>query len=116
MAQTDFESFDRFEKAGDILPFHARRGMMIRHTFGDSMSQAKIAVSIDRDLLAKLDDLVKEDRFPNRSRAVQEAVRDKLDLIERERYARECAKLDPAEEQSIADEGLAEDFKEWPDY
>jgi metal-responsive CopG/Arc/MetJ family transcriptional regulator len=80
------------------------------------MRSAKIAVTIDQGLLSRLDKLVKEQRFPNRSRAVQEALRDKLDRMERSRLARECAKLDPAFEQQLADEGLAEDFTQWPEY
>jgi metal-responsive CopG/Arc/MetJ family transcriptional regulator len=80
------------------------------------MRSAKIAVTIDQGLLSRLDKLVQEQRFPNRSRAVQEALRDKLDRMERGRLARECAKLDPAFEQQLADEGLAEDLKQWPEY
>ena len=80
------------------------------------MSSAKIAITIDQDLLSRLDRLVKERRFPNRSRAVQEALRDKLERLERGRLARECAKLDPAAEQQLAEEGLAEDFEQWPAY
>ena len=77
------------------------------------MNSAKIAVTIDQDLLTRLDRLVKERRFPNRSRAVQEALRDKLERLERSRLARECAKLDPHFEQQLA-EGLAEDLEQWP--
>jgi Arc/MetJ-type ribon-helix-helix transcriptional regulator len=80
------------------------------------MCGAKIAITIDQDLLTRLDRLVKERRFPNRSRAVQEALRDKLDRIERSRLARECAKLDPQIEQQLAEEGLAEDLEQWPEY
>lgn len=80
------------------------------------MSSAKIAVTIDQELLSRLDRLVQEQRFPNRSRAVQEALRDKLDRLDRSRLARACAKLDPAFEQQLADEGLTEDFKQWPEY
>jgi len=80
------------------------------------MSQAKIAVSIDRELLARLDQLVTEHQFPNRSRAVQEALRDKLERLDRSRLARECAKLDPAFEQQLADEGLKEDMESWPEF
>ena len=80
------------------------------------MRSAKIAVTIDRDLLTRLDRLVKERRFPNRSRAVQEALNDKLERIDRGRLARECAKLDPAFERQLAEEGLAEDLKQWPEY
>jgi Arc/MetJ-type ribon-helix-helix transcriptional regulator len=80
------------------------------------MQTLKIAVSVDRDLLACLDQLVKEDRFPSQSRAVQEAIRDKLDRLDRSRLARECAKLDPKFEQSFAEEGFAADVDEWPEY
>ena len=80
------------------------------------MATAKIAITIEKKLLARLDRLVEERRFPNRSRAVQDAVREKLDRVDRRRLARECAKLDPAVEQQLADEGLAEDFREWPEY
>lgn len=80
------------------------------------MSSAKIAVTIDQDLLTQLDRLVKERRFPNRSRAVQEALRDKLERLERSRLARECAKLDPLFEQQLAEEGLTEDLDQWPEY
>jgi metal-responsive CopG/Arc/MetJ family transcriptional regulator len=70
------------------------------------MHTVKIAVTIDQDLLTQLDQLVEEKQFPNRSRAVQEAIRDKLQRLNRSRLARECAKLDPAFEQALADEGL----------
>lgn len=80
------------------------------------MRTSKIAVSIDHDLLSRLDRLVKERRFPNRSRAVQEALRDKLERLERSRLARECAKLDPLFEQQLAEEGLGTDLEQWPAY
>jgi len=80
------------------------------------MRTAKIAITIDQTLLAKLDRLVAEQRFPNRSRVLQEALKDKLDRLERSRLARECAKLDPTSEQALAEEGLPEDLKQWPEY
>ncbi len=80
------------------------------------MRTAKIAITIDKDLLARLDRLVGERRFPNRSRAVEEAIRDKLERLDRTRLAAECAKLDPEFEQRLADEGLTEDLKRWPKY
>lgn len=80
------------------------------------MSSAKIAITIDQELLDRLDQLVAERKFPNRSRALQEALRDKLERLDRSRLARECAKLDPAEERQLAEEGLAEDAKSWPAY
>jgi metal-responsive CopG/Arc/MetJ family transcriptional regulator len=80
------------------------------------MSTAKVAITIERDLLTRLDRLVKNRRFPNRSRAVQEAVSEKLARMERSRLAQECAKLDRASEQAMADEGLSDEAAQWPAY
>jgi len=80
------------------------------------MATVKIAVTLDQRVVARLDQLVEEKRFPSRSRAVQEAVSDKLDRLQRNRLARECAKLDPAFEKAMAEEGLAQDWNEWPEY
>jgi Arc/MetJ-type ribon-helix-helix transcriptional regulator len=59
---------------------------------------------------------VKEGAFASRSQAVQAAVREKLDRLAAGRLARECARLDPAEEQALAEEGLGEDAGSWPEY
>ncbi len=80
------------------------------------MPSVKIAITIDYDLLKRLDDLIDENKFPNRSQAVQEAIRDKLRRMKRGRLAIECAKLDSAFEQAAADEGLTEDSEKWPEY
>jgi metal-responsive CopG/Arc/MetJ family transcriptional regulator len=80
------------------------------------MSVAKVTISIESDLLAKLDRLVRKEIFPNRSQAIQSAVEDKISKVEKNRLARECAKLDIKEEQSLADLGLAADFESWPEY
>jgi Arc/MetJ-type ribon-helix-helix transcriptional regulator len=76
----------------------------------------KIAITIDQELLARLDRLVEEKHFANRSRAVQEAVRDKLERLGKGRLARECAKLDPREEKALAEEGFGADATTWPEY
>jgi hypothetical protein len=55
-------------------------------------------------------------RFPNRSRLIESALIEKLERIERVRLARECMKLDPAEERAPADEGLSENAGESPTY
>lgn len=80
------------------------------------MKSVKIAITIDQDLLERLDHLVEENKFPNRSQAVQEAIRDKLQRMKRNRLASECAKLDPVYEKALADEGLTEDGEQWPEY
>ncbi|MDL1958496.1 MAG: ribbon-helix-helix domain-containing protein [Deltaproteobacteria bacterium] len=80
------------------------------------MATSKIAITIDQNLLHRLDFLVKSQRFTNRSRAIQEAVAEKLARIERSRLAQECAKLDPKFEQEMAEEGFAAEIDEWPEY
>lgn len=58
------------------------------------MTVHKIAITIDERLLKQIDRLVSERRFPNRSRAIQEAVREKIEHVEGNRLARELSKLD----------------------
>ena len=80
------------------------------------MAKSKIAITIDQNLLYRLDFLVKSQRFTNRSRAIQEAVAEKLARIEKSRLAQECAKLDPRFEQEMAEEGFVAEMDEWPEY
>jgi metal-responsive CopG/Arc/MetJ family transcriptional regulator len=79
------------------------------------MAASKIAITIDDNLLKKLDYMVKSREFSNRSKAIQEAVADKLKRLERTRLARECSKLDPNFEQSMAEEGFSLEKDEWPE-
>jgi Arc/MetJ-type ribon-helix-helix transcriptional regulator len=67
------------------------------------MGAVKVAITIEEELLERIDGLVQRRKFPSRSRAIQEAVRDKLDRLDRGRLARECTKLDRASEQKMAD-------------
>jgi metal-responsive CopG/Arc/MetJ family transcriptional regulator len=80
------------------------------------MRTTKIAVSIDATILRKLDRLVKAREFPNRSKAVQGAIEEKLARLDRTRLARECAKLDPKFERELAEEGFSADMEKWPKY
>jgi len=80
------------------------------------VSAAKVAITIEEELLKRVDRMVQQRRFPNRSRAIQEAVREKLERMDRGRLARECAKLNRALEQKMAEEGLAGDLEEWPEF
>jgi Arc/MetJ-type ribon-helix-helix transcriptional regulator len=80
------------------------------------MPKAKVAVTLDRSTLERLDRLVERARFLNRSQAIEIAVEEKLARLERRRLAEECAKLDPAEEQALADLGWEADGEAWPEY
>jgi metal-responsive CopG/Arc/MetJ family transcriptional regulator len=79
------------------------------------MNKAKVAVTLDRELLKRVDRLVRKAVFPNRSQAIQDAVAEKLARQEHGRLTRECAKLDRREEQAVAD-GLLASEAEWPQY
>lgn len=87
--------------------------MLIRHTV---MPKTKVALTIDSDLLERIDELVDRRRFRNRSQAIEAALADKLERLARTRLARESAKLAPREEKRLADEGLVEDLATWPEY
>jgi Arc/MetJ-type ribon-helix-helix transcriptional regulator len=80
------------------------------------MSTAKVAITLDKETLKRLDRLVKSRRFENRSRAIQEAVSEKRERLDRNRLARECAKLDRTSEQALAEEGLSVEAGQWPEY
>lgn len=80
------------------------------------MATTKVAVTIDTELLAQIDQLVAQHVFPNRSKAIQEALQDKLTRMRRTRLARESAKLDPQIEQALAEEGMDQELAAWPTY
>jgi len=85
-------------------------------TGGNSMSMAKIAVSIDDKQLKKIDFYVKKKVFKNRSQAFQLSIDQTLEHLEHSRLAQECEKLDVNFEQEMADIGLDEDLEAWPKY
>ncbi len=80
------------------------------------MARSKVAVSLDREAVEKLDSLVRRGVFPNRSRAIEEALQEKLDRLERTRVAREAAKLDVTAEKALAEEGMSGERASWPGY
>jgi metal-responsive CopG/Arc/MetJ family transcriptional regulator len=80
------------------------------------MAASKIAITIDRNILKRVDLLVKSRLYPNRSKAIQEAVAEKIKQLENNRLAQECEKLNPKYEQSLAEEGFSMDTEEWPEY
>jgi metal-responsive CopG/Arc/MetJ family transcriptional regulator len=80
------------------------------------MPKAKVAVTLDSLTLRRVDRLVRDARYPNRSQAIEAAIAAQLDRLEHRRLLEECAKLDPTEERAMADEGLADDSAAWPEY
>jgi len=93
-----------------------RRYDILSYQLEDLMGKSKIAITLEADTLRRLDDLVKHRMYDSRSSAIQEAVEEKLSRVERSRLAEECAKLDPDFERLLAEEGLASEVNEWPEY
>jgi Arc/MetJ-type ribon-helix-helix transcriptional regulator len=90
--------------------------MIYSNTGVNNMNKSKIAITLNQSTVNHLDQLVKKHIFINRSRAIQEAVQEKIERIERNRLARECSKLDPTFEKALAEEGLSEELNKWPEY
>ena len=80
------------------------------------MAVLKIAITIERKTLTKLDRLVREHIFPNRSKAIQQVLEEKLNNLEKDKLTQECEKLDPREEMKLAEEGFALEKDQWPEY
>ena len=80
------------------------------------MGTSKVAITLDEELLERIDRLVAERRFPSRSRAIQLAVQAQIDRLDRRRLARECTKLNPTREQALAESGASYDLESWPEY
>ncbi len=80
------------------------------------MNRNKVAITVNKNTLDRVDQLVSQHIFPSRSRAFEEALEEKLRRLDKSRLARECARLDPAFEKSLAEEGLSREIDEWPEY
>jgi len=80
------------------------------------MAKIKIAIAVRPGLLARLDEIVARGAFPSRSQAIEDAINEKLERMDRSRLARECAKLDPDDEKAFAEEGMQGESEEWPEY
>jgi len=79
------------------------------------MATMKVAITLEAGSLREVDRLVREGRFPSRSKALQTALADMLARRRRSRMAEELAKLDPREERALADEALVGELA-WPEY
>jgi len=80
------------------------------------MPAEKVAITLDRELLKEIDRGVKSGVFKNRSRAIEEAVREKLERHRKRRLLTEAKKLNVREERALADEGITGEEATWPAY
>jgi metal-responsive CopG/Arc/MetJ family transcriptional regulator len=80
------------------------------------MAKTKVAVTLESSTLRRVDRLVRDSHYPNRSQAIEAAVAAHLDRLDRSRLAEECGKLDPKSERALAEEGIGSDIASWPEY
>ena len=78
------------------------------------MGAAKVAITLDRQLLRMVDQWVQQGRYPNRSQAIQAALHEKLERSKRTRLAEELAKLDRQAERALSEERLSGET--WPEF
>ncbi len=78
------------------------------------MAAAKVAVTLDERLLREVDRWVADGEYPNRSKAIQDAIVRLREARRRQQsLLSELTKLDPEEERALADEVLVAETP-WP--
>ena len=77
------------------------------------MATKRIVVTIELATLREVDKLVRAGRYPNRSKAVQVALRDQIARVRRIRLAQELSKMDPTEAKAIADVVFRAEPRTW---
>jgi len=70
------------------------------------MAEAKIAITLEEDLVKEIDRWVSEGQYPSRSKAVQETLKEKITNWRRKRLIEEVSKLNSKEEQAMAEEAI----------
>ena len=71
-----------------------------------SRTHVKVTATVPGTLLSQLDALVAAHEYPSRSAAIEAALSTLLRARMDARIEAEAAKLDPTDEQRLADEGL----------
>ena len=80
------------------------------------MGKSKIAITLDREIVKRIDYLVTQKAYLSRSQAIEEAVKEKLNKLDKSRLTVELSKLDPNYERDLAEESIEQDASEWPEY
>ena len=73
------------------------------------MPAAKVAITVERELLKTVDRWVTQGRYPNRSQAIQAAIREKMERWRHSRLLEALKDIDPEEEKALANERMAGD-------
>ena len=77
------------------------------------MARSRITVTLDSHVRGELDRLVARAQLPSRSPAIEAALNETLGRLDGNRLSREVANLDPGEERTLAEEGMASLLASW---
>lgn len=80
------------------------------------MPAAKIAITIEETDLRVVDRWVSEGKYPSRSRAIQEALKDKIKNPRRKRLLEALSKLNVKEERAMSEEARFAVHETWDEY
>lgn len=81
--------------------------MYARISIVTRMAWSRIGITVDGHVLHQIDRLVHDGTYANRGQLIAAAIIDLVQRYRRARLERECARLDRAEEQTLADEMYA---------
>ena len=87
---------------------------MIKHHAKHHQAGARITITLETNVLRRVDKLVANGTFCNRSQAMKVAVEEMLERVKRNRLAVECAKLNPKQEKAFAKKYPGWDRGAWP--
>lgn len=76
---------------------------MIKHHAKHHQASARIAITLETNVLSRVDKLVANGTFFSRSQVIKVAVEEMLERVKRNRLAVECAKLNPKQEKAFAE-------------
>jgi len=80
------------------------------------MASAKIAITLEQECLKEIDLWVSEGRYPNRSRAIQEVLKEKIARWRKRRLISVLSQVVPEEERKSSEEGFETVNEVWDEY
>jgi len=80
------------------------------------VASAKIAITLERECLKEIDLWISEGRYPNRSRAIQEILKEKIMRWRKKRLISALSYAEPDGERKISEEGFEAVNEVWDEY
>ena len=77
------------------------------------MNRQRVSISLDKRTLRRLDRWVRDGIYPSRSRAIEGELKALSTPADLRPLIRECGRLDPNEERSLAEEWLDGERDAW---